>query len=111
MEKGKSFVFYNPTVLTYKGFDKSVKVDVHRRDANKCQLCFKKKLLVTHHINYNKQDSHPFNLITLCWDCHTKTYHHKNDWLRLFTERMTERFGDDYKGYLISIDRRNIRNR
>ena len=92
----RTFVYYTPEILKYS--TKPIKIEVHKRDV--CQLCFKRKLLVTHHINYNKEDSHPFNLITLCQDCHIRTYKHKNDWLRLFSERMEQRFGARYRLYL-----------
>ena len=60
----------------------------------------------THHINYNKADSNVFNLLTLCDHCHKRTLSHKHDWLRLFNEVMTTRFGAEYRAYLKSIDKR-----
>ena len=104
----RSFIAYNPTILTYKGFYKNVKVEVHERDGNVCQLCSSDKFMVTHHINYDKQNSHPMNLITLCNDCHKKTYNHKNDWLKLFTERMLQRFSGEYRAYLATIQRKAL---
>ena len=96
-----NYVYYNPTTLTYNGFTTDVKKAVHKRDNLQCQVCLKRNvLLVTHHIDYDKQDSHPMNLITLCMDCHKRTLKHKSDWLRLFSEKMTYRFGKEYKNYL-----------
>ena len=105
-----NYVYYNPTILTYKGFTSAVKKDVHVRDNLQCQVCLKKNVLLhTHHIDYDKQDSHPMNLITLCQSCHYKTLWHKNDWLRLFSEKMAHRFGKEYKGYLNSKRRGKTR--
>ena len=99
----RNIVYYNPLILKYKDFSRDVKDVVHRRDEYKCQLCFQTKPMVTHHINYNKQDSHSMNLITLCRQCHERTYIHKNDWLQLFSERMRARFGREYEFYLKDI--------
>jgi len=99
-------VYYNTTILDYQDFSSNVKRMVHKRDGCLCQLCLKRKPLTTHHINYDKTNSHPFNLITLCWDCHRKTLLHKNDWLQLFTEKMAARFGKEYESYLKTLKMR-----
>lgn len=56
---------------------------IRKRDNYICAICNKSGNEV-HHINYNKKESFPYNLITLCKSCHTKTSN-KN---RLFYELM-----------------------
>lgn len=46
------------------------------RDKGICQNCFiKKNKLHIHHIDENKKDSSPYNLISLCIVCHLIKYH------------------------------------
>lgn len=63
-------------------FSKSLKNEIMKRDNFTCQLCNKKNQLriVIHHINYNKKDNHPLNLITLCNSCHSKTNSKRKKW-------------------------------
>ena len=63
---GKSFEAYP------KEFCLSLKGLIRSRDGNMCLLCGKRGKEV-HHINYNKKDCRPENLITLCKKCHCKT--------------------------------------
>lgn len=88
---GKSFIEYP------KEFDEELKESIRKRDNYVCQMCgkiqeqelFEYKLrLAIHHINRNKKDCRPENLISLCVKCHTKInfdeYTNKNI-LRLIT--------------------------
>lgn len=58
--------------------DKEYKEDIKKRDGNKClNPCCRDKggysgKLVVHHIDYNKKNCHPSNLITVCRDCNIK---------------------------------------
>lgn len=58
---------------------------VRKRDGYMCRLCsshqdnFEAKLDV-HHIDYNKENCNPSNLITLCKSCHRKTNHKRKAW-------------------------------
>jgi hypothetical protein len=55
--------------------DKEYKADIKLRDGNKClnPYCNKKSnKLHIHHINYDKKDCHPSNLITVCNSCNSK---------------------------------------
>jgi len=53
--------------------DKEYKESIKERDNYQCQnpYCFNKniKRLSIHHIDYNKKNCHPWNLITLCNSC------------------------------------------
>ena len=55
--------------------DKGYKADIKNRDNNVCQnpYCFKTdSKLHIHHIDYDKKNCHPFNLITLCGSCNSR---------------------------------------
>ncbi len=63
-------------------FDSKLTEFIHARDSHLCQICSiseeehikeYKCTFHTHHIDYNKLNSNPNNLITLCISCHTKT--------------------------------------
>lgn len=66
---------------------------IRDRDEYTCQICgihqdeltgMNKKLDV-HHIDYNKKNLDPDNLITLCRTCHVKTNHNRDYWKKYFT--------------------------
>lgn len=55
--------------------DKEYKQDIKDRDGNRCLNpdCWgKDKLLSIHHINYEKKDCKPSNLITICRSCNSR---------------------------------------
>ena len=59
----------------------------------KCQLCLKhqdilNKNLEIHHIDYNKQNNIPHNLIALCTSCHMKTNFSRDRWQQFFQENI-----------------------
>ena len=67
--------------------DREYKEDIKRRDGFKCQNpdCFKKfKELVVHHINYNKKDCEPSDLVTLCISCNSKANYNREYWKDLY---------------------------
>ena len=55
-------------------FNKELKTEIRKRDNFICQECGKNGFIV-HHIDYNKKNNKPCNLITLCRSCHGKTNH------------------------------------
>lgn len=71
---GSSFEEYG------KRFTKKLKEKIRNRDNNTCQICNgKSKIkLDVHHIDYNKKNNNPKNLISLCHRCHMKTNPKKN---------------------------------
>lgn len=86
---GISFLPYSPD------WTKSLKHAIRVRDNFTCQLCLKSQNGFSHHIHhidYNKLNSNPKNLITLCISCHVKT-NCKNTkyWKNLFTKAMKRR--------------------
>ena len=69
-------------------FDKDYKQYIRNRDDNKCQNLYCNggyKRLNIHHINYNKRDCSPSNLITLCASCNTKANHNRDKWYEFYS--------------------------
>jgi len=56
---------------------------IRERDRYLCQLCDSYGNIV-HHIDYDKKNSNPNNLVTLCLHCHSKTNHHRKYWKEYF---------------------------
>jgi len=68
-------------------FNRELKKSIRRRDGDKCLLCgCDWRRLDTHHIDYDKQNCSPHNLITLCSSCHAKTNHNREKWTKYFEE-------------------------
>jgi hypothetical protein len=74
-------------------FTEKLKESIRKRDENKCQLCNisnkKHKLLTTlslsiHHIDYNKQNCAPNNLISLCNKCNAHVNSNRDYWYAYF---------------------------
>jgi hypothetical protein len=65
----------------------TLKRSIRERDK---YICFTCKILQgdiafdVHHIDYNKQNCNPENLITLCKSCHTKTNTNREIWKQFF---------------------------
>lgn len=82
-------------------FDEELKELIRKRDNYICQICsedqsnltgFHKKPPV-HHIDYDKSNTDPRNLITLCKKCHHKTGYNRELWIQYFsyqTEQMVQ---------------------
>jgi len=80
---GKSFEPY--TIQ----FNKQLKELIRNRDNYKCQLCGMPECenvqkLCIHHIDYDKKNCLPSNLISLCRKCHTKTNYKREYWIKYF---------------------------
>ena len=56
---------------------------IRERDNYICQVCGKYGKVI-HHIDYNKNNCLPINLITLCYDCHRQTNGNREYWERYF---------------------------
>lgn len=66
-------------------FNRVLKDQIIKRDGSKCQLCPTNFNLAVHHIDYNKQNINPANLITLCAHHHMKTNWNRAYWVNLFS--------------------------
>jgi len=76
---GKSFEPYSP------GWTKTYKEQIRDQDNHTCQLCGKTEKdngqkLDVHHIDYNKKNLDPKDLISLCKGCHLKTNFNRKYW-------------------------------
>lgn len=74
---GLSFEPYSPD------WTDILKETIRQRDNYTCQLCGKTGYPV-HHIDYNKKNCNPENLVTLCKNCHTKTNWNRAKWIKFF---------------------------
>jgi hypothetical protein len=68
----------------------SLRESIRERDGYTCQLCGDHqdeldRRLHVHHIDYDKDNLNPENLISLCCSCHMKTNHNREDWYDYFS--------------------------
>jgi len=59
---------------------------IRERDHYTCQLCNQYGYSV-HHIDYDKKNCNPENLITLCRKCHLKTNFNRENWIKYFDNK------------------------
>lgn len=76
-------------------FDSTLRKLVRQRDNHQCQLCHEFQSndgeeLSVHHIDYDKSNSHPSNLVSLCRMCHIKTNHNREHWKAHFQNNKKE---------------------
>lgn len=74
---GKSFEPYSID------WTETLKRSIRERDHYLCQLCSQYGNVI-HHIDYNKKNCDPENLITLCAICNGKVNFNRNYWLNYF---------------------------
>jgi len=79
--------------------DKEYKEDTKRRDNYECQNPHCKKIkwyrnLCIHHIDYNKKNCRPENLITLCRSCNSRANKNRDSWVVLYDEIILSKSGD-----------------
>ena len=70
---------------------------IKQRDGYKCVLCGEHATDV-HHIDYNKDNCAPENLISLCHSCHAKTNTRRGEWMELFIRLGTGQVDDAHVG-------------
>ena len=80
--------------------DKGYKADIRERDSNICQnpYCFRTdKVLNIHHIDYDKKNCHPSNLITICRTCNARA-NVQRDWhTKWYQVIMNKKYGCSYE--------------
>lgn len=70
---------------------KTLKRSIRERDRYSCKICGEKqedRSFDIHHIDYNKKNCDPNNLITLCHSCHTKTNSKRDYWINYFKKQL-----------------------
>ncbi len=79
---GKSFEPYSTD------WTEDLKRAIRKRDKYTCQLCGKEPSTHCHHIDYDKKNCNPNNLIILCHSCHMKTSYNRDYWIKYFQEEI-----------------------
>ena len=74
-------------------FNEELKELIRRRDNYQCQLCGMPECenirkLDIHHIDYDKDNLNPKNLISLCLSCHIKTNFRRSNWINYFRNKL-----------------------
>jgi len=77
------------------GWNKTFKEQIRYRDNYKCQNCGCPEIecetkLDVHHIDYDKQNLDPKNLISLCRSCNVKANKNRKYWARYFQNKIKE---------------------
>jgi len=87
---GKCLLEKNPNWLGGKSFEpytvdwtRTLKKSIRERDHYICKICCADGCFI-HHIDYNKKNCNPNNLITLCHSCHSKTNFNRKYWISYF---------------------------
>jgi len=62
----------------------TLKRSIRERDHYICQLCYQYGNCV-HHIDYDKKNCNPVNLITLCGSCNVRVNYNREYWISYFT--------------------------
>ena len=81
----------------------TLKISIRKRDKYTCQLCGKKQKSTTHnvhHIDYNKQNCHSKNLITLCRSCNVKVNCERDYWKLYFNSLINKTY--EQSNFIIS---------
>jgi hypothetical protein len=66
---------------------KTLRRSIRERDRYICKLCNKVQEDISfdvHHIDYDKNNCDPKNLLTLCRQCHIKTNYNRDYWINYF---------------------------
>ena len=80
------------------GWSEMLKESIRKRDNHKCIVCNKSssgKKLHVHHIDYNKENLDPMNLVSMCNSCHTVTNNgNREKWTYLLSVIVGLRYGN-----------------
>ena len=96
-----------------KEFNEELKEQIRIRDNHTCQECGKhqkelKRKLDVHHIDYNKKNNNPLNLISLCKKCHVKINGNREHWINYFKMKMFIRELFDPRNILIFNENKQL---
>ncbi|MBR9682651.1 MAG: hypothetical protein GOV02_03160 [Candidatus Aenigmarchaeota archaeon] len=82
--------------------DSEYKHTIRIRDSFTCQNCGISELLSLkvfdevlsiHHIDYDKQNCNPNNLITVCRSCNSKANNRREEWIEIYKNVMEKKYG------------------
>ena len=65
------------------GWGEPLRERIRERDGRICQVCGALETVrkhSVHHIDYDRKNLDPSNLVTVCRPCHTRTTHHRDFW-------------------------------
>jgi hypothetical protein len=77
------------------GWTETLKRSIRERDGYICKVCGKTQIqeteelerkLSVHHIDYDKQNCDPKNLVTVCHLCHMDTNSNREQWIEYFNK-------------------------
>lgn len=80
-------------------FNYELKAKIRDRDSHVCQLCGiteeeelnkVRRNLAINHIDYNKRNNDPSNLITLCMSCNSKVNYNRKYWTKYFQDLLKQ---------------------
>jgi predicted nucleic acid-binding Zn ribbon protein len=70
------------------GWNEELKQQIKERDNFVCRKCGSEENLTVHHIDYNKDNLDPSNLITLCNTCNVKANYGREYWKEFYVNIM-----------------------
>jgi hypothetical protein len=74
-------------------FNSHLKRKIKNRDNYTCCICGKEtQKLAVHHIDYDKLNSNEINLVSLCYNCHSKTNFNREKWITFFVSIIIEKY-------------------
>ena len=85
--KGGITEFKNYNILYPNQWTETLRRSIRERDNYICQICNKMQgdySFDIHHIDYDKNNCNPSNLVALCRSCHIKTNFNRNKWVGFF---------------------------
>ena len=90
---GRSFEPYSTE------FTEELKAKIRARDGHACFICGLReedhhRSLAVHHIDYDKENCDPANLVTLCDTCHGKTSHRRKYWMNRLQRELQARLDE-----------------
>jgi len=79
-----------------RDFNNTLKERIRRRDKYLCQLCGVPqaecgRAMSVHHIDYDKENSDPVNLVSLCPVCHGRADRNRPHWTAFFQKQALNR--------------------
>jgi len=87
------------------GWKDHLKKAIRERDGERCVVCGAVGHLHVHHINFDKADLSPLNLVTLCNRCHGNTQKDRAYWICQLADRARKERANDANAAMGAISR------